>query len=65
MQLYLKKREESSRLSCKSSAERHSSHAVLNDIIKLSLQSSGIASILELVRLDRGESTRTDCIVVF
>ena len=40
-------------LSCKFSAGRHPRHAALNDIIKRSLQSAKVPSILEPVGVDK------------
>ena len=52
-------------LSCKYSAGRHPRHSALNDVIKRSLQSAGIPSILEPVGIDRGDGKRPDGITIF
>ena len=52
-------------LSCKYSAGRHPRHTALNDIIKRSLQSAGVPSVLEPVGVDRGDGRRPDGITVF
>ena len=52
-------------LSCKYSAGRHPRHAALNDVVRRSLQSAGIPSILEPVGVDRGDGRRPDGITVF
>ena len=52
-------------LSCRYSAGRQPRHSALNDIVKRSLQSAGIPSVLEPVGVDRGDSMRPDGITVF
>ena len=52
-------------LSCRFSAGRHPRHNILNDLIKRSLDSAGIPSLLEPVGLDRGDGKRPDGITVF
>ena len=52
-------------LSCKFSAGRHPRHAAVNGIIKRSLRSAEVPSILEPVGVDRGDGKRPDGITVF
>ena len=52
-------------LSCKYSAGRHPRHSALNDVIKRSLQTAGVPSILEPVGIDRGDGKRPDGITIF
>ena len=52
-------------LSCKFSAGRHPRHSALNEIVKRSLRSAGIPSVLEPVGVDRGDGRRPDGITVF
>lgn len=47
-------------ISCRCSAGRFPHHAALNDIIKRSLQTAGLPSLLEPVGLDRGDGKRPD-----
>ena len=53
------------RLSFKFSAGRYPRHADLNNIITHGLQSVGMPSTLELVRIDKGSDRRPDDITVF
>ena len=52
-------------LSCKKSAGRFPRHAQLNDLIKRSLSTAGIPSVLEPVGLDRGDGKRPDGLTTF
>ena len=52
-------------LSCKFSAGRHPRHTALNDVVKRSLRSAGVPSVLEPVGVDRGDGKRPDGITVF
>ena len=52
-------------LSCRFSAGRHPRHSALNDIVRRSLLSAGIPSILEPIGVDRGDGKRPDGITVF
>ena len=52
-------------LSCQLSAGRLPRHAALNDIIKRSLHSAGMPSILEPAGLDRGDGRRPDGLTTF
>ena len=52
-------------LSCRFSAGRHPRHSALNDIIRRSLLSAGIPSVLEPVGTDRGDGRRPDGTTVF
>ena len=52
-------------LSCRFSAGRHPRHSALNEIVKLSLRSAGIPSVLEPVGIDRGDGKRPDGITIF
>ena len=52
-------------LSCRFSAGRFSRHSLINNIIKRSLVTAGLHSILEPVGLDRGEGRRPDGVTSF
>ena len=52
-------------LSCKKSAGRFPRHAQLNDLMKRSLSTAGIPSVLEPVGLDRGDGKRPDGLTTF
>ena len=52
-------------LSCKFSARRHPRHSDLNDVLKRSLRSAGVPSVIEPVGVDRGDGKRPDGITVF
>ena len=52
-------------LSCCYSAGRLTRHAYLNDVVKRGLAAAGVLSWLELVGLDRGDSSRPDGVTVF
>ena len=52
-------------LSCRFSAGRHPRHSALNDIIRRSLLSAGIPSVLEPAGTDRGDGRRPDGTTVF
>ena len=52
-------------LSCRVSAGRFPRHAALNDVVKRSLQSAGLPSILEPTGLDRGDGKRPDGMTIF
>ncbi|MEL6816546.1 MAG: hypothetical protein AAFP03_17310, partial [Cyanobacteria bacterium J06598_3] len=52
-------------LTCRFSAGRHPRHTALNDIIRRSLQSAGLPSILEPSGLDRGDGKRPDGMSIF
>ena len=52
-------------LSCKKSTGRFPRHAHLNDLVKRSLSTAGIPSVLEPVGLDRGDGKRPDGLTTF
>ena len=52
-------------LSCTRSAGRHPRHAAINNIIKRSLTTAGIPSVLEPPGLDRGDGRRPDGLTTF
>ena len=52
-------------LSCKKSAGRFPRHAELNDLVKRSLSTAGIPSVLEPLGLDRGDGKRPDGLTTF
>jgi len=52
-------------LSCRFSAGRLPRHSALNEIVKRSLQSAGIPSVLEPAGMDRGDGKRPDGVTVF
>ena len=52
-------------LSCRLSAGRIPRHSALNDVIKRTLDSAGLHSILEPIGLDRGDGKRPDGVTVF
>ena len=52
-------------LSCAKSAGRHARHANLNDVLRRSLCSAGLQSVLEPTGLDRGGGRRPDGMTIF
>ena len=52
-------------LSCRFSAGWLPRHSALNEIVKQSLQSAGIPSVLEPAGMDRGDGKRPDGVAVF
>ena len=52
-------------LSCRKSAGRLARHANLNDVVKRSLSSAGLPSVLEPQGLDRGDGRRPDGLTLF
>ena len=52
-------------LSCKFSAGRFPRHSAMNDVIKRTLQKSGLPSVFEPPGLYRGDGSRPDGITVF
>ena len=52
-------------LSCAKSAGRLPRHASLNDVVKRSLASAGLPSVLEPLGLDRGDGKRPDGLTLF
>ena len=52
-------------LTCRLSAGRHPRHTALNDVIKRSLQTVGVPSLLEPTGIDRGDGKRPDGMTIF
>ena len=52
-------------LSCRFCADRFPRHSAINNIIKISLDTAGLHSILEPVGLDRGDGRRPDGVTSF
>ena len=52
-------------LTCRLSAGRHPRHTALNDVIKRSLQTAGVPSLLEPTGIDRGDGKRPDGMTIF